>query len=40
MTGETSRATLARLGVQWRRAKDWITSPAPEYARKKALATA
>ena len=36
MTGETIRATLARMGVRWRRAKGWITSPDPEYARKKA----
>jgi transposase len=40
VTGETVRATLARLGVKWQRAKDWITSPDPEYARKKAPATA
>ncbi len=33
---ETVRATLARMGVRWRRAKQWITSPDPEYARKKA----
>jgi hypothetical protein len=26
---------LARLGVRWERAKRWITSPDPEYARKK-----
>ena len=39
VTGETIRATLARLGVKWQRAKDWITSPDPEYARKKARAT-
>jgi transposase len=39
VTGETIRATLARLGVKWQRAKDWITSPDPEYARKKAPAT-
>ncbi len=35
VTGETIRATLARLGVRWERAKRWITSPDPEYARKK-----
>ncbi len=35
ITGETVRATLARLGVRWLRAKWWITSPDPEYARKK-----
>ena len=40
VTGETIRATLARLGVQWQRAKHWITSPDPAYARKKAPATA
>jgi len=36
VSGETIRATLARLGVRWKRAKHWITSPDPEYARKKA----
>jgi transposase len=36
VSGETIRATLARMGVRWRRAKQWITSPDPEYARKKA----
>lgn len=40
VTGETVRATLGRLGVRWRRAKQWIASPDPEYARKKARATA
>jgi transposase len=35
VSGETIRATLARRGVRWRRAKEWITSPDPEYARKK-----
>jgi transposase len=35
VTGETVRATLARLGVKWKRAKRWITSPDPAYARKK-----
>jgi hypothetical protein len=39
VSGETIRATLARLGVRWRRAKHWITSPDPEYLRKKAGAT-
>jgi hypothetical protein len=37
VTGETIRATLARLGVRWERAKRWIESPDPEYARKKGL---
>jgi hypothetical protein len=40
VTGETIRATLVRLGVKWQRAKDWLTSPDPAYARKKAPATA
>jgi transposase len=35
ITGETIRATLARMGVGWERAKRWIASPDPEYARKK-----
>lgn len=39
VTGETVRATLARLGVQWQRAKRWIASPDPAYARKKSGAT-
>ena len=34
VSGETIRVTLARLGVGWRRAKRWITSPDPAYARK------
>jgi transposase len=37
VSGETIRATLARLlGVRWKRAKRWITSPDPLYERKKA----
>jgi transposase len=36
VSGETVRATLARMGVRWRRAKEWITSPDAEYMRKKA----
>ncbi len=39
VSGETIRATLARLGVRWQRAKRWITSPDPEYTRKKGHAT-
>jgi len=35
----TIRATLQRLGVAWKRAKNWITSPDPAYVRKKARAT-
>jgi len=37
VSGESIRATLARLGVRWKRAKRWIESPDPEYARKKGL---
>jgi transposase len=40
VTGETVRATLERLGVRWLRAKEWITSPDPAYARKKGRGTA
>jgi transposase len=39
VTGETIRATLKRLGVGWQRAKQWITSADPAYARKKGDAT-
>jgi transposase len=37
VSGETIRTTLARLGVRWERAKRWIESPDPEYARKKGI---
>ena len=40
VSGETVRATLARMGVRWTRAKAWITSPDPEYVQKKRGATA
>lgn len=39
VTGEAIRQALHRLGVGWRRAKHWITSPDPGYARKKVPAT-
>ena len=39
VSGETIRQTLLRLGQGWKRAKHWITSPDPEYTRKKADAT-
>ena len=39
VSGETIRQTLLRLGVKWKRAKHWITSPDPAYERKKSLAT-
>ena len=35
VSGEAIRTTLLRLGIGWKRAKHWITSPDPEYARKK-----
>jgi len=37
---DTIRLALQRLGVSWRRAKHWLTSPDPAYARKKKPATA
>lgn len=37
---ETIRRAIRRLGVSWKRAKHWITSPDPAYARKKTPATA
>jgi transposase len=40
VSGETIRQAMVRLGVRWKRAKQWITSPDPEYARKKVRATA
>lgn len=38
VSDETIRATLARHGIRWRRAKDWITSPDPAYAQKNGAA--
>ena len=35
MSRESIRRALKRLGVGWKRAKTWITSPDPAYARKK-----
>ena len=39
VSDETIREALRRMGVRWQRARDWITSPDPEYARKKRRAT-
>ena len=39
VSDETIRAAIGRLGTGWKRAKRWITSPDPEYARKKGGAT-
>src|SRR4029079_1268919 len=36
---DTIRLAIRRLGVSWRRAKHWITSPDPAYAGKKKHAT-
>jgi transposase len=36
---ETIRDAIHRLGIGWKRAKNWITSPDPAYARKKSGAT-
>jgi transposase len=35
VSDEAIRVALRRLGVSWKRAKHWITSPDPAYARKK-----
>jgi transposase len=35
ISGETIRNALKLLGVRWKRAKHWITSPDPDYLRKK-----
>ena len=40
VSDETIRQTLKRLGIGWKRAKRWITSPDPAYARKKVRAIA
>jgi transposase len=39
VSGEAIRQTLLRLGVKWKRAKHWITSPDPGYERKKTPVT-
>jgi transposase len=39
VSDETVRQTLLRLGVKWKRAKHWITSPDPGYERKKTRET-
>lgn len=36
---ESVRRALQRLGTNWTRAKHWITSPDPQYQRKKRPAT-
>jgi transposase len=39
LSRETLRRALKRLGVGWKRAKHWLVSPDPQYARKKNCAT-
>ena len=39
VSDETIRTAIKRLGTGWKRAKRWITSPDPAYARKKGGAT-
>jgi transposase len=39
VSDETIRLALKQSGISWRRAKHWITSPDPDYARKKNVAT-
>jgi transposase len=39
LSRETVRQALLRLGVGWRRAKRWLTSPDPAYAQKNVAAT-
>jgi transposase len=36
LTGEAVRVNLERMGINWKRAKFWMTSPDPRYAEKKA----
>ena len=39
LSGEAIRQALKRLGVGWKRAKHWLTSPDPLYARENNCAT-
>jgi transposase len=39
VSDETIRQALLRLGVKWQRARDWITSPDPQYRLKKSVGT-
>lgn len=40
LTMEAIRLALKKLGVNWQRAKNWITSPDPQYTLKKSNETA
>ena len=39
LSDETVRRAMRRLGTNWKRAKRWISSPDPQYARKKSGVT-
>jgi transposase len=39
VSDETIRDARRRMGVKWKRARDWISSPDPEYVRKKRCVT-
>ena len=39
LSAPTMRDAVLRLGANWKRAKNWITSPDPAYVRKKTGAT-
>lgn len=39
VSAETIRLALKRLGIRWKQAKRWISSPDPQYARKKGRGT-
>jgi transposase len=39
LSGESVRQALVRMGIGWKRAKRWITSPDPAYLRKRGRAT-
>jgi transposase len=39
VSAETIRRALKRLGENWKRAKQWITSPDPRYEQKRGAAT-
>jgi transposase len=36
LSAQAFSSILARMGINWKRAKDWMTSPDPAYAAKKA----
>jgi len=40
VSGQSIHNALIQLGVRWKRAKHWITSPDPDYVRKKNAETA